>query len=121
MGYRRLKTNSILVCLTGLPIWWAAVAGALMSITNPVRAQTADLGREQQDRTRDASDTGFEPVGARFGVFRVLPRLEVGAVWDDNVFATEADERSDTIFPRGAERAADSRHKPVPMGYPCRP
>lgn len=98
MGYRRLKTNGILVCLTGLPIWWVAVAGALMSVTNPVRAQIAELGREQQHRTKDARDTGYEPVGARFGVFRVLPRLEFGALWDDNVFATEADERSDTIF-----------------------
>lgn len=54
--------------------------------------------RLESNRINDAKSAELEQVGARAGAFRVLPRIELGVAHDDNVYATETNERSDTIF-----------------------
>ena len=74
---------------------------ALLAIAvtfSPASAQVTERTRLEENRAGDTQSSQLEQVGARAGAFRVLPRIEVGALFDDNVYATDGGERSDTIF-----------------------
>ena len=75
----------------------AAVLAFVLSVS-PAAAQVSESSRLEENRAGDRESAQLEQVGARAGAFRVLPRVEAGVLFDDNVYATETNERSDTIF-----------------------
>jgi hypothetical protein len=72
--------------------------GALIVPATAAVAQVGEGNLTTQTRAPPAPDNSLEQVGARAGAFRILPRIEVGATFDDNVYASDTRERSDTIF-----------------------
>ncbi len=46
---------------------------------------------------RDRARPGYDAVGVRAGSFLVLPKLDVSEQYNDNIYATESDEKSDFI------------------------
>jgi hypothetical protein len=46
---------------------------------------------------RDRARPGYDALGVRAGAFVVLPSINVGETYDDNIYATENDEKSDFI------------------------
>ncbi|WP_035691403.1 outer membrane beta-barrel protein [Azospirillum halopraeferens] len=71
------------------------VAGALAAglVAAPVAAQDLLRGETVLERPRPE----VEQLGMRAGSFLVMPRLEAGATYDSNVFATERNTRDDII------------------------
>jgi len=80
----------------------SAAVVALCVVAVPAGAQMANEATEQTrlqaNRAGDAQSSQLEQVGARAGAFRVLPRIEVGVLRDDNVYAADDNTRSDTVY-----------------------
>jgi hypothetical protein len=74
-----------------------ALAALLASATTAM-AQVTEGNLSPQTRAPLAESNQLEQVGARAGSFRILPRIEIGALTDDNVYATETRTQSDTVF-----------------------
>lgn len=75
----------------------------------PVAAQDLERGETVLERPRPE----VEALGVRAGSFLFLPRLEVGATYDSNVFATENNKEDDIIWVINPElriRSDFSRH-----------
>ncbi|MGQ9367785.1 outer membrane beta-barrel protein [Azospirillum sp. ST 5-10] len=74
----------------------AGAAGGMLSglAAAPAAAQDLERGETVLERPRPE----VEQLGMRAGSFLVLPRLEAGATYDSNVFATESDTESDFVF-----------------------
>ena len=79
--------------------------------------------QDMQDRRRGTVENpnevlsrarpGYDPVGVRVGGFTVLPYVDVQTIYDDNVFASQADRRSDVsglVTVGGVARSDWSRH-----------
>jgi len=66
----------------------AVVTGLVVSPTN-IAAQ--DRGTDPQERTSEA----YDQLGIRQGAFLILPSIELGTRYDDNLFAAETGERDD--------------------------
>ncbi|MFC3714019.1 outer membrane beta-barrel protein [Sphingoaurantiacus capsulatus] len=76
----------------------SAATIAMMTSVAPVLAQVEEKTRLEENRENDTQSSELEQVGGRVGAFRVLPRIEAGLLFDDNVYATDGGERSDTIY-----------------------
>ncbi len=76
----------------------SAATFAMMASVAPALAQVEEKTRLEENRANDEQSAGLEQVGGQVGAFRVLPRIEIGALFDDNVYATDGGERSDTIY-----------------------
>lgn len=76
----------------------SAAACVIVATFSPAFAQVTERTRLEENRAGDAQSSQLEQVGARAGAFRILPRIEIGALFDDNVYATDGGERSDTIY-----------------------
>lgn len=55
-------------------------------------------GQSNNTSVRERGRPEFDAVGVPFGAYRAFPVLELGAVHNSNVFATEAAEESDTSY-----------------------
>lgn len=76
---------------------WSSVAAAAVLAPTLASAQAAP----EADRgvgVRDRYKAEYEPLGIRAGSFLIRPDLQVAAEYNDNVFATGANEEEDTIF-----------------------
>ena len=70
-----------------------AAATALLSATySEAQAQQRNVGVLERPRP------DYEAVGARFGSFRVFPKVTGSVFYDSNIFATETNEDADTFF-----------------------
>lgn len=70
-----------------------AVAAALAFDMGALRAQEVSRNLSVLERPRPEVD----PLNIRVGSFVVAPRLDLGATYDDNIFATDSDTESDLI------------------------
>lgn len=93
----------------------AAVAVALVVPASEAAAQ--DLGsnfkRDKNTSVRQRPRPDYEAIGIKAGGFTVFPRLTLDVERNDNIYATAADEESDTIWhvkPEVAARSNWSRH-----------
>jgi hypothetical protein len=90
----------------------APIAMALtVSAVIPANAHAQDIKRGETVVERARPET--EPLGVRVGPFTVFPRLETGLTYDDNVYATESNTKSDliwTIRPEFRARSDFARH-----------
>ncbi len=87
------------------------VAG-LMTTMSAAKAQDSGYGT-QGNTVRDRERPDYDAVGARVGSFRILPLLDLGVRYTDNVFATPGDKISDAVFtvrPQLNVRSDWSRH-----------
>lgn len=78
-------------------------------LPGPADAQELERGETVLQRRRPE----VEALGVRAGSFLVLPRLEVGATYDSNVFATDTDKKDDLVWivnPELAIRSDFSNH-----------
>ncbi|WP_295166393.1 outer membrane beta-barrel protein [uncultured Brevundimonas sp.] len=69
--------------------------------------------RNRAVAVRDRPQPAYDPLGIRAGGFTAFPRLRSGVVYDDNVFAAEADRQSATtlrVTPEVVVRSNWSRH-----------
>lgn len=92
----------------------AAALAFLASLTPAFGQEVSEGNLLEQGREVPPKDVELEQIGARAGAFQLLPRIEVGALFDDNVYATDGGERSDTIFrvaPSILVRADTSRYR----------
>lgn len=67
---------------------WAQVVSEKAPIAPPI---------DRPPHLDDVDRISFEPVGARFGVFTLLPRLETAVTYNDNIYALEA-KTDDVVF-----------------------
>ncbi len=90
---------------------WAGAAGiALVCIAGGAVAQDPGRGEFVRDRARPEID----PLGVRLGSFLLYPALSTGLVYNDNVFATQNNTKSDfiaTVVPRFDLRSNFGRHE----------
>jgi len=89
----------------------AGAAGiALVCIAGGAVAQDPGRGEFVRDRARPEID----PLGVRLGSFLLYPALSTGLVYNDNVFATQNNTKSDfiaTVVPRFDLRSNFGRHE----------
>lgn len=89
---------------------------ALYALACVSTATAQDLIPVKSESVRDRSRPGYEAVGVGLGIFRLYPRLTLGASYDDNVFATETGEIDDLITRIGGNVRLQSQGGRVPMG-----
>ncbi len=88
-----------------------ALAFAATGLTSLPAAAQDDLQRGETVLERRRPEV--EQLGIRAGSFRFLPRLETGAIYDSNVFATDSNRKHDfiwTIQPRLDIKSDFSEH-----------
>lgn len=65
-------------------------------------AQSSDaysnFARDRNISVRQRPHPGYEALGLREGAFMVWPKISTTVEYNDNIFATSADEKSDTVF-----------------------
>lgn len=94
-----------------------AVTGTLGLLAG-LAASSASSAQNAFDRSRnvgvlDRPRAEYDALGIRTGAFLVYPRVDIGVVYDDNVFAAEEDEIGDTAFsvrPQVSVESTWSRH-----------
>lgn len=99
-----MKTSSLSVLALAL-----ASTGLSLIPAGTASAQDLQRGESVLERRRPE----VEQLGLRVGSFNFLPRLEAGATYDTNVFATENNRRDDyiwTVRPRLEIRSDFSAH-----------
>ncbi len=75
----------------------AIIAAAVLLLSPPLLAQDYDdpsLG--DQPVIKHPQD--YKPLGVRAGAFMLHPGVQLAVEWNDNIFYTEFDTVSDTIF-----------------------
>jgi hypothetical protein len=82
-----------------------ALAAAAISPAAAQVAYTRDHNKSVQERAYDE----HRPLGIRTGGFLLLPQVSVGAELNDNIYATPANEESDTILLADASAALESQ------------
>ncbi|MBP2228083.1 hypothetical protein J2847_001365 [Azospirillum agricola] len=91
-----------------------ALAFASTGLTSlPAMAQQRDDDLQRGETVLERRRPEVEQLGIRAGSFRFLPRVEAGATYDSNVFATENDRKHDyiwTVQPRLDIRSDFSAH-----------
>jgi hypothetical protein len=95
----------------------SAAVAALLVASAPQVASAQDLGanfkRDKNVTVRERPRPDYEAVGIKTGGFTMYPRVTAGVEYNDNIYATEANEQSDTIWrvkPELAVRSNWSRH-----------
>lgn len=80
-------------------------------LATPVFAQALDDSLFKRDRNISVTERpkpGYETDGIPAGAFRIQPKLELKTEFNDNIFANELNEQSDTIFVIAPEVQAKS-------------
>jgi hypothetical protein len=97
-----MNLGKALLCLAVSPIaMLAGVAHAQsdVSVSGSLNTSAADLfARNRNVAVRERPHPEYEASGIRLGSFLMYPRIETGVETNDNVFATETNEQSDTIW-----------------------
>lgn len=80
------------------PRWSMLIPGSVLAIAavaspGETWAQQPQRGESVFERERP----GYSAQGVRAGAFRILPRVEVGEAYNDNIFATDNNEEGDFI------------------------
>jgi hypothetical protein len=94
---------------------WAVAADA-QSVSGGIRTADSEAGIFARDRgvtVRDRPRPDYEAIGLPVGAFTLYPRLQLDADHNDNIFARDTDEKSDTIIrlrPEAQLRSNWSRH-----------
>ncbi len=90
---------------------------AILVVSVPHMASAQDLAsnfkRDKNVTVRDRPRPDYEAVGIKAGGFTVYPRVTGSVEYNDNIYATKANEESDTIWrvkPEVAVRSDWSRH-----------
>ena len=94
----------------------AALMTASMFVGDIAIAQ--DLTQYQGVLQRPRSE--FEAQGIRAGAFQVFPSIDLGAEYNDNIFATDEDEESDIIFVASPELRVNSTWSRHAVGLTAR-
>lgn len=71
-----------------------ALAAAIATPAGAQVAYTRDHNKSVQERAWDE----HRPLGIRTGAFLMLPQLDLGVEFNDNIYATQTNEQDDTIF-----------------------
>ncbi len=80
------------------------VGGAALLVAAPAFAQeqvAPNQGMFARDRNVSVTQRpqpGYEPVPVRLGAFTALPKLDAGVEYNDNIYAVNSGQKSDTIF-----------------------
>lgn len=88
----------------------SALAAALPAMAQTNTDPNADpFYRGRNESVGERRRPELEPAGVPVGAFRLFPSLSVGLASDDNVFATETNEQSDTIVTLAPEAVLRSQ------------
>jgi hypothetical protein len=97
-------------------IRFAAAIGGVAFVAAPAGAalaQTAQIEsvfqRDRNVSVRERARPAYDALGIRSGAFLLFPRAEATAAYEDNIFAAQTDEESDTIFSFTPSLSADSQ------------
>ncbi|MCW0047731.1 outer membrane beta-barrel protein [Brevundimonas sp. BT-123] len=94
-------------------ILFGATDASAQALRSAQDAQVDFFVRNRAVAVRDRPQPAYDPLGVRAGGFTAFPRLRSGVVYDDNVFAAEADRQSATtlrVTPEVVVRSHWSRH-----------
>ncbi|MFN3523123.1 MAG: outer membrane beta-barrel protein [Phenylobacterium sp.] len=96
-----MKLGKVLLCIAASP--FALLAGVAHaqdeSISGGLNTSAADLfARNRNVSVRERPHPEYEALGLRAGSFLIYPRLEAAVESNDNIYATETNEQSDTIW-----------------------
>ncbi|NSX33909.1 outer membrane beta-barrel protein [Brevundimonas vesicularis] len=92
---------------------FGATDASAQALRSAQDAQIDLFVRNRAVAVRDRPQPAYDPLGFRAGGFTAFPRLRSGVVYDDNVFAAEADRQSATtlrVTPEVVVRSNWSRH-----------
>lgn len=87
--------KSIQVGLFAAIVSVAGTAGAALAAEMP--STQTDIQDIRGQGVADRARPGYDAIGIRYGAFMVYPTLDVTEVYNDNVYATSDDEKSDFI------------------------
>ena len=73
-------------------------AGLVILLAGQTASAQDFFRRDRYESVRDRYQEAFDPDALRFGTFRLDSHLDLGVRQDDNVFADDTGEESDTIF-----------------------
>jgi len=95
-----MNLGKALLCLAVSPIaMLAGAAHAQDSVSSSLNTSAADLfARNRNVGVRERPHPEYEAPGLRLGSFLAYPRLETSVETNDNIYATETNEQSDTIW-----------------------
>jgi hypothetical protein len=89
------------------------LSGGLTSQAAPA-IETSNFARNRNTSVRERSRPGYEALGVHAGGFYVFPRVTADAQYNDNIYASENNRISDTVFhvtPEVAVRSNWNRHE----------
>lgn len=95
---RETKRSGRAPVLLGLAAVSAMASAAMGAIFDKADAQTPAFDRGRNEGIRDRGRPEYDPTGMPFGGFRLFPTVTVGVESNDNVYATQTNEQSDTIL-----------------------
>lgn len=94
-----MNARKALLCLAVSPVAMLAGVAHAQSISGSLNTTAADLfARNRSVGVRERAHPEYEASGMRLGAFMLYPRVETGVETNDNVYATETNEQSDTIW-----------------------
>lgn len=114
MRMRSFAAGSLFTVLAATPAWAQTVGD---TANDPRRANSAtvvaqpDVGaKEDPNRTDgDRMDASYQPKGVELGQFLLLPKMEVDEVFNNNIYSTTDDTKSDFITVARPELVLNSR------------
>jgi hypothetical protein len=86
----------------------AGVCAMAAAAAAPAQAQVA-YDRDRNMSVRDRANEAHKPLGIRTGAFLLLPRLDLGVEYNDNIYAAPTNETEDTIFTVAPSIVAESQ------------
>jgi hypothetical protein len=89
--------------INGGAVW--AIAAAVATPAGAQVAYTRDNNKSVQERAWEE----HRPIGIRTGGFLMLPQLDLGVEFNDNIYATQTNEQDDTIFVASPSVAFESQ------------
>lgn len=95
-----MKISKAILCLAASPLaMFSSVANAQGSVAGSLNTEAADLfSRDQNTGVRERAHPEYEAGGIRLGAFLLYPRIDASVETNDNIYAAETGEQSDTIF-----------------------
>lgn len=77
-------------------------------VPNVASAQTAEIVDDRNVSVRERARPGYDAVGVRAGAFMVFPEASVTGTFNDNIYATNNNTKSDFVTTLGASVSAVS-------------
>ena len=94
-----MNLGRALLCFAVSPIALLAGVANAQEVSVGLDASAADLfARNRNVGVRERPHPEYEAAGLRLGAFFLYPRIESGVETNDNIYATETNEQSDTIW-----------------------